>query len=91
MTKVMDNPNRQRFELHLGSKVAFVNYRRTPGVIALTYAEVPAELRGGGVGAQLVKGTLELVRAQDEKVVPLCGYVASYMRRHAEVQDLLAE
>lgn len=91
MTKVVDNRARQRFELDLDGKLAFVNYRRTPGMIALTYAEVPAELRGGGVGAKLVKGTLELVRAQGEKVVPLCGYVASYMRRHVEVQDLLAD
>lgn len=91
MTKVIDNPDRQRFELRLGSKTAFVNYRRTPGIVVLTYAEVPMELRDGGVGAQLVKCTLELVRERDEKVVPLCGYVASYMRRHAEVHDLLAD
>lgn len=91
MTKVVDNPDRQRFELDLDGKLAFVNYRRSPGVIALTYAEVPPELRGGGIGAQLVKGTLELVREGGEKVIPLCGYVASYMRRHADVHDLLAD
>jgi predicted GNAT family acetyltransferase len=90
MTKVVDNPDHQRFELELDGKLAFVNYRRSPGVIALAYAEVPLELRGGGVGAELVKGTLERVRERGEKVIPVCGFVASYMRRHADVYDLLA-
>jgi hypothetical protein len=38
----------------------------------------------------LVKGTLALVRQRGEKVVPLCSFVAHYMERHPEVQDLLA-
>lgn len=87
---VRDNPERQRYELDIEGDVAYVNYRRAAGVVTLTYARVPDALQGRGFGAQLVQGTLELIRARGEKVVPQCGYVALYMRRHAEVSDLLA-
>jgi hypothetical protein len=38
-----------------------------------------------------VRGALELVRAQGCKVVPHCPFVANYMKKHAEFQDLLAD
>lgn len=88
---VRDDSARRRFELEVGGELAFVDYRRDGRKLLLTHAEVPPALRGGGVGSALVKGTLELVRQRGEKVVPLCSFVAHYMQRHPEVQDLLAE
>jgi predicted GNAT family acetyltransferase len=32
---------------------------------------------------------LDLVRADGEKVVPQCPFVAAYIKRHAEYQPLL--
>lgn len=86
---VRDDPARRRFELELDGGLAFVDYRRDGRKLLLTHAEVPPALRGGGVGSALVKGTLALVRERGEKVVPLCSFVAHYMERHPEVQDLL--
>jgi uncharacterized protein len=88
---VRDDSARRRFVLEVGGELAFVDYRRDGGKLLLTHAEVPAALRGGGVGSELVKGTLQLVRQRGEKVVPLCSFVAHYMQRHPEVHDLLAE
>jgi uncharacterized protein len=88
---VRDDSVRRRFELEVGGALAFVDYRRDGSKLFLTHAEVPPALRGGGVGSALVKGTLALVRQRGEKVVPLCSFVAHYMQRHPEVQDLLAE
>ena len=87
---IRDNPARQRYELDLEGGVAYVNYHRSGDVIVLTYARVPDALQGRGFGAALVRGTLELIRAEGKKVVPHCGYVAAYMRRHPEFQELLA-
>ena len=87
---VRDDPARRRFELEVDGQLAFVDYRRDGSKLLLTHAEVPAALRGGGVGSALVKGTLALVRERGEKVVPLCSFVAHYMQRHPEVHDLLA-
>jgi predicted GNAT family acetyltransferase len=33
---------------------------------------------------------MDWARAEGLKVRPVCGYVASYMRRHPQTQDLLA-
>jgi predicted GNAT family acetyltransferase len=42
------------------------------------------------MGSRLVKGTLAHVRAEDLKVIPLCEFVAAYIDRHPEEQDLVA-
>lgn len=87
---VRENPARQRYELPTGSGLAFIDYRLDGRNVVMTHAEVPPELRGGGVGSALVKGALALVRERGGKVVPLCPFIAQYMRRHPETRDLLA-
>lgn len=89
-TTVRDDPARQRFELETGRESAFIDYRRDGRVVIMTHAEVPPALRGRGVGAELVRGALALVRERGEKVVPLCPFIEHYMRRHPESHDLLA-
>lgn len=91
MGDVTDNSSRSRYEMAVDGSTAFVAYRRVDGVIMLDHAEVPAALEGRGVGSALVKATLDSVRAKGLKVVPRCSFVAAYMRRHAEYQDMLAK
>jgi len=86
---VRDNPARHRFELDLDGRTASAYYQLSPGVITFTHTEVPAEMSGHGVGSQLVRGALEAARAQGLKVVPKCPFVAAYMAKHAEFNDLL--
>lgn len=73
----------------MNGALAYVDYRRDGRTVTMTHAEVPAGLRGGGIGSQLVREALLLARAQGEKVVPLCSFVAAYLRRHPEFDDLL--
>jgi len=89
MTQLIDNTARSRYEWPVDGRTAFVDYRRRDGVLALTHAEVPPELEGRGVGSAMVHAVLEAARANGEKVQPLCSFVAAYMRRHKEFQDLL--
>lgn len=86
---VEDHPERQRFELRAQGQTAFIDYTRAEGQVALTHTEVPEALRGQGVGGRLVQGTLDLVRARGEQVLPQCGFVAAYLKRHPEQQDLV--
>lgn len=90
MTAVRDVLARQRYELDAGDACAFIDYRRTGGVVTMTHAEVPTALRGRGIGSILVAGALALVRERGEKVVPRCPFIEHYMRRHPAVHDLLA-
>jgi predicted GNAT family acetyltransferase len=89
-SQVRDNSARQRYELEVEGALAFIDYRREGRIVTMTYAEVPAALRGGGVGSLLVRGALALVRERGEQVIPRCSFVAHYMRRHPDVHDLLA-
>lgn len=86
---VRDNADQNRFELEVDGHVAFSVYRHTKGVVTFVHTEVPPELEGRGVGSQLAKGALEMVRARGEKVIANCPFIAAYIKKHAEFQDLL--
>jgi hypothetical protein len=86
---VRDNPALSRFELDLDGQMAVAYYQLAPGVITFRHTEVPQELSGHGVGSKLVRGALEAARARGLKVVAKCPFVAAYMAKHPEFNDLL--
>ena len=54
------------------------------------HTEVPPALEGRGIGSALVRGMLEAIRARGLKVVVKCPFVATYMGKHPEFNDLIA-
>jgi hypothetical protein len=86
---VRDNKALSRFEMDVEGAVAFANYRIAPGRVIITHTETPAPLRGRGIASQLVKGALELIRADGLKVVAGCSFVIDYLDRHSEYADLV--
>ncbi|MDI1346996.1 MAG: GNAT family N-acetyltransferase [Pseudolabrys sp.] len=87
---VRDNSARQRFELDAEGHVAFSEYMRADGVIEIRHTEVPPALNGKGIGSRLVRGLLDLVRAEGVKVRPRCPFVRGYIEKHPEYADLVA-
>jgi uncharacterized protein len=90
MRTVRDNKARHRFELDIEGDVAFANYRLTPQAVIITHTETPPALRGRGVASELVKGALDMIRADGRKVIAGCGFVVDYLRKHPEQADLVA-
>jgi uncharacterized protein len=90
MAAVRDNKARSRFELDVDGGLAFANYRLTPQAVVVTHTETPAALRGRGIASELVKGALNLIRADGHKVIGACGFVVDYLRKHPEEADLVA-
>ena len=86
---VRDNTARHRFELDADGHVAFSNYKREGGVLTILHTEVPPELNGRGIGSALVRGVLDIARAQGLTVKPVCPFAAAYIARHPEYADLL--
>lgn len=88
-----NNTDRRRYELDLeDGEYAIIDYRVKPdGTIVLTHTEVPYQHENKGIGQQIVKKSLNEVRLHGQKVIPQCGFVASYIRRHPECADLVAE
>jgi len=87
---VRDNPERHRFELDIDGEVAFSNYTRDGDTITFMHTEVPPALNGRGIGSKLVRGALDLVRAQNLKVKAKCPFVKAYLDKHTEYADLRA-
>ena len=81
---VTDQPQRRRYELEVDGAVAFIDYRKSDGVVAMLHAEVPPRLGGRGVGTALVQGALRLARAESLQIQPYCSFIAATMRRHPE-------
>ena len=90
MAGVRDNKTLHRFELDVGGRTAFANYRETPQAVIITHTETPPALRGRGIASELVKGALETIRADGHKVIAGCGFVVDYLGKHPEYADLVA-
>jgi predicted GNAT family acetyltransferase len=88
--KIHHDEIRSCFEVEVDGLVAVCSYRRHGDVLDLVHTGVPAQLQGQGLAAQLVQAALDWARSQRLHVRPLCSYVAVYMRRHPQTQDLLA-
>lgn len=89
---VQDNPDEQRYELLVeGSLLGALQYRRRPDAVALIHTEVSPSLEGRGLGARLVAGALDDIRASGLQVVPICPFVRAYIRRHPDYADLVIE
>ena len=89
MSEVRDNPAEGRFELSTGAGLAFSEYRLVGGVLHVMHTEVPQALEGQGIGSTLARGVLEIARERGLKVKARCPFVAAYIKRHPEFNDLL--
>lgn len=89
--KVYHNERESRFEIRLGTEIAELTYaRQGEKVLVLFHTGVPPAWEGRGIGARLVKAALEYARQNGYSIIPLCSFVAAYLRRHPEYQDLVA-
>ncbi len=86
---ITDNADAKRFELAEDGKLAFADYSRDGDTLRIHYVEAAPELRGKGTAGRLMEAIAELAKQNNWRVVPICGYAASWMRRHGEYHDLL--
>ncbi|MBW9214951.1 N-acetyltransferase [Mumia sp. zg.B53] len=89
--EVVDNADDSRYDLlvdgELGGTIVYRDPRR--GVRQLVHTEVKPELSGRGLAAVVAKAALDDIRAKGWKVVATCPYIASYVGKHPEYEDLV--
>lgn len=88
---VVNNAEAGRFEVRVGNDVAFAEYRKLANGILFPHTEVPQAFEGKGVGSKIVRAALDWARAEGQKVMPTCPFVAGYIKKHPEYHDLVHE
>ncbi|MEO0775816.1 MAG: GNAT family N-acetyltransferase [Bacteroidota bacterium] len=87
--ELIDNVAEKRYEFHVDGQVPIVEYIRAGKKIFLTHTEVPVALKGRGIASALVRQVLADIERQDLTLVPLCPFVAGYIKRHPEWRKLV--
>lgn len=83
--ELIDNTENHQYEFHIGKLVPKIEYIKSKnGEIYLTHTEVPVQLEGKGVGSQLVEKVLKDIEQQGLRLVPLCPFVAGYIKKHLD-------
>ncbi len=82
---------KKRYEAAVdGQPAGFITYEPQGDVLDLQHTEIDSAYEGKGVGTELVKQTLDLIRSIGKKVKPSCPFVKKFIYENAEYQDLLA-
>ncbi len=87
--QVTDNTAKKQYEATIEGIVARIEYIKAQDKIYLTHTEVPKALEGKGLGSSLVAKVLEDVDRQNLTLIPLCPFVALYLKRHPEWKRLI--
>ncbi len=89
---VHNQAEEHRYEVVADGAVAgFAAYTRVGDVITFVHTEVDDAYGGQGLGSVLARGALDEVRASGTlRVRASCPFIAVWLRRHHDYDDLLA-
>ncbi|KAB7706307.1 GNAT family N-acetyltransferase [Bacillus aerolatus] len=59
--------------------------------IEVNHTFVSDELRGQGVGGQLINEAVSYAREQNKKIVPTCSYAKAKLEKNSDYIDVLAK
>src|SRR3954463_14218339 len=83
-----DNSAAHRFELRQGGTLAaHADYTLKDGTITFVHTEVLKEFEGKGLGSRIAKSAFAEVRRRKLQAIPVCSFMAGYLRKHPEEQD----
>lgn len=87
--KVINNQTKKRYEITLGSHVAYLEYIPAGQNLVISHTEVPTGLEGGGIGSRLVKHVLEELKGSNKKAIITCPFAIGYIQRHPEYREVI--
>ena len=65
-----------------GERLGFLEFTRPEvGVMRIEYVEVSPELRGTGLGKQLVERAVAFAKDSELRVIPICSYARAVIHR----------
>lgn len=88
--EVRDDPESEAYVVEVdGAHAGKAEYRTMDGRRVFTHTEVDDEYSGQGVAASLARFALDDMQARGVPVVPLCPFIAAYIKRHPEYEPLV--
>lgn len=88
--EVIFNTDKNRYEMEENGALVTADIRRQDGRIYIQFVEAAPELRGTGAAGRFMKAMMDKIRAEEKaKVIPFCGYAASWLQRHPEYADMM--
>ncbi len=86
---VVDNVDLRRFETRTpeGGVAGFVEYVPRAQAILIMHTEVDPAFKGQGMGSIVVRGALDLLRADGRRAVVECPFVQRFLQRHPGEYD----
>lgn len=88
--EVRHNSEHHRFESDVDGGLALVAYVIHGNEITFTHTEVPNESEGKGIAGKIVASAMAYAREAGLRVIPKCPYVASWLTRHHEYDDIVS-
>lgn len=88
---VINNLERQQFQVNMDGEVASLEYRWSDGVLVLMHTEVPEKLGGRGIGTALAAYAFGFARGRGVRVKVYCPFVMVWVKKHPEVEDIVVK
>ncbi|MEU6014811.1 GNAT family N-acetyltransferase [Streptomyces sp. NPDC047515] len=80
---------KHRYEILVDGKTAGLTvYRDRDGRRVFYHTEIDDAFAGQGLASMLVQHALNDVRASGKRIVPVCPYVAKFLKKHDEFADI---
>jgi predicted GNAT family acetyltransferase len=85
------NPSeRKRYEISVdGQRAGFTAYVDHDSQRIFYHTEIDDRFTGEGLGSKLIPSALSDTRTAGKRVVPVCPFVAAYVKKHHEFDDIL--
>ena len=87
---IRHNPAAMRFEAIVDGMLCRADYRMHGDTMMLVHTEVPPQLERRGFASMLVRAAFDHAGENGLDVLPVCSFVSAWVRRHPEVEPLLA-
>lgn len=87
--KFLNNKKQDQFEYYVKGDMAKLWYSLKGNTLYLNYAFVPQNLRGRGIGGEMMEEVLNYAEENELSVVPVCSFTVRYLDDHPKWHKLL--
>ena len=81
---VVNNKDKRRFEVNLGTDIAYMEYRFQNDTKVLMHTYVPEKYRGKGNALKFIQQVLDDIRKAKTQVMVNCAAVSRFLKEHPE-------